>query len=284
MIEVLFSEFVASSMKLAKYYDAVSCHPVLGDVFPMSMALSVGDLKEDYFGAARQKAILCCQGRYPLSWDKAKVRLDRARTNFEEVKKRAENGEDVRIWCSDSQQDDQCGFRWLVSELFPCKNRGKIWVVNLPSYEIRLDGEVLLHVGWGDVDTETWAEYTRDQKTVSDRYCEILHDEWKNLVKENAPLRMPVCGKLYSVPEDFFDFLILNELALQPQEFYQATVVSNICNKSTLLPGWIAMRMEKWVQEGILEPVPDCGKDDSGFVYRRYLRKVKPLPTHGSGR
>lgn len=257
---------------------AVPMGEALGEVFPLPLALSVGPLSTDLFGPERVNTLASLRAESPPPVEAAAEMLKQAEQSFDAVMERAGAGEEVRIW-RDGLPDDQCAFCWLLSRLSQLENRGKIWLLDLPPYTTRTDGVVIQHWSWGEVGPGEWAGFLPLQREVPDNLCRAMVHEWAMLQEENAPLRAVVNGQLCGVGEDFYDPFILRELAAQPQEFHQAAFIGNILRKYRLgiSDGWITLRMEKWIQQGLLEAVTEPGRKDP-VIYRRYLRKAPNLP------
>lgn len=95
--------------------------------------------------------------------------------------------------------------------------------------------------------------------------------------KENSPLRTILNGQLLSVPETFYDFFILREIDAQRNEFPEAAVAGNMLGKYRLGIGdaWVALRIEEFVQDGLLEAVTMASPGDP--VYHRILHKRHEL-------
>ena len=96
---------------------------------------------------------------------------------------------------------------------------------------------------------------------------------WKQLQQENAPLRIYLNGKLQSASENIYDSFILREVDEQADEFSEANLIGNVLGKNQLGIGdvWIALRMEKFIKEGMFTIVTTPSEDD--LIYHRTLRK-----------
>lgn len=112
-------------------------------------------------------------------------------------------------------------------------------------------------------------------KKLPTDYLRSLANHWRELQQENAFLRAMLNGKLVSAPESLYDAFILRELAKQEEEFMEARLVGQVLGKYQLgiSDAWIALRIEQFIQGGLLIPVTTPAPDDP--VYRRILRKAK---------
>lgn len=68
-------------------------------------------------------------------------------------------------------------------------------------------------------------------------------------MEENAPLRAIINGKLTSVPEDFYDFIIMNNLP--DNNFIMAKLIGKLLGEYRLCvsDSWYALRIEKMIEE-----------------------------------
>ncbi len=94
-----------------------------------------------------------------------------------------------------------------------------------------------------------------------------------NVLGKYPPLRAMLNGKLQSVSEDIYDSFILREIAEQPEQFKMALVIGNVLGKYQLgiSDVWISSRIDKMIENGILDIIKDAPKGDGN--YRRILRK-----------
>ena len=97
--------------------------------------------------------------------------------------------------------------------------------------------------------------------------------KWSQLQNENAPLRAMLNGKLQSVSEDIYDSFIFREIAEQPEQFKMALVIGNVLGKYQLgiSDVWISSRIDKMIENGILDIIKDAPKGDGNYC--RILRK-----------
>ncbi len=212
-----------------------------GDVFGFDMALSMGDIRN----------------------------VDAP--GLDDVIKRYEAGEAVRVWTSD-QPDERCGTVWFLAQLRRAKSGGEVYVVELP--KIVCDGNTAReYMSWGEVEPGMFGRFALGQVKAERGMLAACAMQWAQLCEENAPLRAVVNGRVQSVPEDFYDAFIRREIAGQPDEFHMARAVGGVIGKYRLGIGdvWIAKRIEKMIDGGELEVVSSDKDDDVG--YRKVLRK-----------
>lgn len=271
MIEVVFSESAAGSLKMAQSYgkgefkapaiaimvrqsdgrkatkaeiEALKCKeeerahldwenavPMGGnssDIFSFSLAHSVGDITGNGICENRLAALNYLFGNYPQceGASAAKEIFDRAVVHLKILQKRLSAGEAVRLWYSE-QPDEMCGLYWFMSQAAQWNTPAKLYVVKLPDWEAH--GHVIItHTGWGEVTPGEWHKYVNLQKEVSAQFVSAAASRWKELQRDNSPLRAVINGELQSVPEDFYDCFINRELATQDNQFHEARLIGNI--------------------------------------------------------
>lgn len=244
------------------------------DVFGLSLALSVGDISEDWPGVLRQKEIDRLYSVYPEEMREAMAEslFRQAQENLQSILRRFSAGESVRVWCS-AAPDEACGLCFLMAHLTRCGAQGKVFLVTLPAWEEREDG-FQSYGSWGDVGPEGWGRLQALQQEVHPVLCRAMAARWRELQQENAPLRAVVNGRLVSVAETLYDMPILLEIALAEETFSQAGLIGNVLGRHR--PGvgdaWIALRMEHMLEEGLLTAITEAPAD--GPAYRRMLRKT----------
>ena len=274
MLEVLFSQSFNGCMRYASYarQEDICCLP---------LCLSVGDIRpgstEDLIGSGREQAFSQLLFSAPEIERERYLQdsLTQSRTSLAALVERIRAGKPVRVWSSDNP-DEACGLAWLI-ELFSRLGLEKteVSLVALPCFDLGKNGVVIQYNGWGQVEPEDIERmamiYTRSLPLGEKRALAML---WKQLQAENAPLRAVVSGRIASVPETFYDSLIMQELERQPEEFAEAQLIGTVLGRYPLGfgDGWIALRIEKiLVAPGLLVPITKPKPGDS--IYRRIVRK-----------
>ena len=245
------------------------------DILCFSLALSVGEINEDGIGEKRKAALSQLRHVYPRESEQA-VRdlLGSARESLQLLQQRAGAGEPVRVWTSE-MPDDACGLRWLAAQLVSLGvPDGNVTCVQLPRYLERADGTAVSFRGWGEVPPYLWGRLARSGEPLPLPCLKALAMEWKQLRSENAPLRTVISGHPVSVAEDFYDPFLLRELAGCRGAFQEARVVGAVLGKYPFGfgDGWVALRIEHMICDGLLEPVTEPEPEDP--VYHRLLRRV----------
>ena len=246
------------------------------DIINLPLALSVGDISESGIGAGRKAALSLLMEVFPsLAAEVVEQLLDTARKSYALLLERAGKGEAIRIWVGHAP-DDVCGLCWLMSELEPMGlDKLDVTLMELPRWETREDGCVVQYTGWGEVEPYRLGGMALLGKKPPVGYLGGLASRWKELQRENAPLRAVMNGRLVSVPEPLYDTVILRELENQPDEFVGVQLVGRVLGKYGLgiSDSWVALRMEQFIKEGLLVSLTEPEVDAP--IYHRMLRKVK---------
>ncbi len=248
------------------------------DIYCFDIALSVGDISDNGLGERRKSVLKNMWSVYPFEDLEQQIeeKLLKSKTALSSVMERYTNGEEIRIWYSHNP-DELCGMYWLMTQLRPLNCQTAIYLVKLPVWEYGKENTIISRNAWGDIAPGEWGKYTSHQEKVRPALISAYAMKWRQLQEENAPLRVMLNGQLQSVPEDIYDSFIFREIAEQPEQFKMAIVIGNVIGKYQLGIGdaWISFRIEKMINEGILEIIQDAPKND--ISYRRVLRKRKPL-------
>lgn len=90
-------------------------------------------------------------------------------------------------------------------------------------------------------------------------------------MQENAPLRAVINGRLTSVPENFYDFIIVKNLP--DHDFLMARLIGKLLGEYHLgiSDNWYALRIDQLIEENKLVMVKNA---DPSHPYGKVLRKV----------
>lgn len=297
MIEIVFSQSAYGSLKFAQQYywkkhsvcivDSVlasrheSSRKELktsekeADAYCIDVLWSIGDISDDGIGSLRRRVLeqATFADSYGENADQCiDKRLQTALNALQIIQKRVADGEPLRIWYSHNP-DEICGFCWLLAQLQEKNVHGSIYSVRLPDWEYSRNGTLCTHIGWGEISPEDWKKHLALQQEVKPVLLTACAMRWKQLQKENAPLRIYLNGRLQSAPEDIYDSFILQAVDAQSDEFSEAELIGSVVGKYQLGIGdtWIALRIEQFIKQGMLDIVTSLPAD--GMNYRRILRK-----------
>lgn len=168
-----------------------------------------------------------------------------------------------------SNPDELCGLCHILT-LLP--ENADIRVVELPEYEV-LEGEVRSYCGWGSIEPTDLGRFQALERKLTDTEQRHFTGLWRELETENGPLRAVVNGKLCTVDDNFYDTFILRELEKQPEEFHEGRLIGTILGKYPLglSDSLIALRIEEWISQGMLTPLTE--PEQMRPIYHRYLKK-----------
>lgn len=282
MIEVLFGESEAASMKAAKNKIIVGAvngptsvwlagkeappqKPFSGwiegtseEVICLGFIMDIGNIKEPMVSPYRRELIYSMYAQDQWAQDEEigkelKSAGDFYAKELQRLKDFLDEGEPVRIWYSDAPYS-RCGLYSLCQILKGYENQ--ISAVKVPEYVVREKGIVSYH-SWGEVSAEEFAVFLPYEKPLSKEEILMYAMLWGILVGENSPLRAVINNRVLSVPEDFYDFLIWKWLKDVPVK--EARVIGDIIGHSQLGVGdwWYARRIEYHIQQGKIQVVED---------------------------
>lgn len=287
MLEILFGESEAGSMKVAKSRAGImrggdgpiavwgnpdmlpeqkDWLPVEGtpdEVFCFPYMLDIGDIREAFDSPYREELIF---SMYMQSgWDNSlayqnELRADirKTFTEYNRFLKRAETGEPVRVWVS-SAAYSQCGLRWFCRRMTDMKN--PVYVMELPAYREDESRRVITrYKNWGEIAAEEFSSFLNWQKPLSETARRMYAMEWAELEKDNSPLRASVNGQLVGVSEDFYDDWILKRLTKKPVK--EARLIGDILGlyPVSVSDYWYAARIEKMIGDGRIRVLQDSEK------------------------
>lgn len=243
------------------------------DVFCLEGGWSMGDIAEGQFPQGRQRLL---ERLWAASFGESEAErkqaigkaLESLQSSLQTVLARSARGEELRVWYSDNP-DDACGLCWLLAQLNGLDAPGPVQLIKLPAWEYGEGNTLYSHTGWGEISPGEWGKYLPLAQPARPALLNACAARWRQLQRENSPLRVCLNGGLQSVPETFYDGFLLRELEQLPDTFLEAALVGNVLGKCQLGigDGWLAVRIEDFCRKGWLEVVTD------GPGIRRKLRK-----------
>lgn len=277
MIEVLFAESEAASMRAAKstvIYSKIDGPTSVfiagkkkpqekehsgwlegnpGDVVCFGYRLDIGNIQEDIEGHYRKNLIFSL-----LNMENEKETQDYADSymQMQKLKIYLEAGESIRIWYSDAPYS-RCGLYHLCNILNCYEN--EIYLVKLPEYVVH-GKTICFYKNWGEVAAEEFAGFLSGERIVSKEELRMYASLWNELVEDNSPLRAIVNGKMIGVPEDFYDFMILNRITTKPIK--ECRLIGDIIghNQASIGDWWYAKRIQHFIEEGLIKVLEDAEK------------------------
>jgi hypothetical protein len=293
MLEVVFSDSEKGSMKAAKNYDMnnmlsgtvgfIGKKPkkaelqklfegkAIGgsssEVVNIGFNLDIGDISGEIDGKERKDVFRKLWGRYSFDDSETENFFERQRQDLIKLKNAASNGKTIRIWKSNAPYST-CGFYYVCYILkdIDCDIR----VVELPEYKIISEKETVYYSSWGEVSAGKLYEFLPLEKKLSKSDKKIISAQWRTLIQENSPLRTNLNGRLISVPVDFYDPIIIENIP--ENEFVMARFIGKLLGEYRLgvADGWYALRIEKMINDNLLVVIEDKDKD---HPYSKILKK-----------
>lgn len=291
MIEVLFGESEAASMKAAKCTVVIGTvngptsvwtagrktppeRPFAGwiegtaeEVVCLGFMLDIGDIGQPVDSAYRKELIysLFAQsqyGRFAEMGEELRQAGDVYVNELQQLIRFLEDGEKIRIWYSDAPYS-RCGFYSLCRILQKYEN--EIHVVKLPEYLVK-DRVIISYRHWGEVSAEEFAVFLSHERMLAKEEVRTYALLWSKLVEDNSPLRAVVNGKVVGVPEDFYDFLLWKRLSRKPVK--EARLIGDILGLFQMGVGdwWYARRIDYYIEKGNISIV-----EDSENKYARWI-------------
>ncbi len=258
MIEVVFSDSEKGSMRVGGNSK---------DVVHIGFSLDIGDISGGVDGNERQSVYRELWGRFDFDDKEQEQFFQNQCKDMERLITDAKEGTPIRIWKSNAPYST-CGFHYVC---FMLRNIDcRISVVSLPEYRQASDHEIIRHSHWGEIHAGKLYQFLPLERELSRLEKQAVSDHWQNLMKENAPLRAIVNGKLISVPDDFYDFIISKNIP--DHDFIMARFIGSLLGEYNLgiSDTWYALRIERMIEGGKLM-VAENG--DQSHPYGKVLRR-----------
>lgn len=268
MLEVVFSDSAAGSLQNCPQF----VEP--GDVLSLPFALSFGDISEPVPGPKRLAALERLYGAVSRQAQAVAAEVIGYVSKLEQFKA---PGAEVRVWYSDAP-DELCGFASLMEWLMQIHFAGPVWAVKQPCPNLLPDDSAEFFRDWGEVEPERWKFFSRLTQPVSPEEQAAWSCIWRELRRENAPLRAVVNGRLMSVPPDFYDSILRREIRGLETEFDEAFLIGRtICRLPALGDAIIALRVQEMIDRGELAVIGTDATPDAAVYWRR-LRRTDAFP------
>lgn len=282
MIEVLFGESEAASMKVAKntvivgHADGPTSVWIAGKKTPLERSftgwvegtreeviclgfmLDIGNIKESVDSQYRKNLLysMYTQNQYGrnMEIDEELRLIGKVYENeLLRLRKYLEDGESIRIWYSDAPYS-KCGF-YSLCQMVQNYNID-VHVVKLPEYVVRKTS-IISYRNWGEVSAEEFAGFLSHERVLAKEEVRMYALLWIELIEDNSPLRAVINGRLTSVQDDFYDFLIWKRLTYKPVK--EARLIGDIlgCFHIGIGDWWFAKRIDYFIQQDKIKVLED---------------------------
>jgi hypothetical protein len=254
--------------ELEKHFEGKAVGGNSHDVVNIGFSLDIGDISGAIDGNERQNIFRKIWGRFDFEDKEREQFFQDQRKDMEKLLSAAKEGIPIRIWKSNAPYSD-CGFHFVCNLLrsIDCN----ISVVPLPKYNLISENEIIEYSHWGEVEAGKFYQFLPLEKQLTQIEKRVVSDHWNELTAENAPLRAVLNGKLTSVPENFYDFIITQNLP--DNNFIMARFIGKLLGEYSLgiSDSWYAFRIDKMIEENKLIVIEN---KDTSHPYGKVLRKV----------
>lgn len=228
------------------------------DVALLELALDMGDLSglADMDLKKRRKVLEDLYSPPPADREDAHEKyLEKVWNTSVKTLERLRNtgGAPVRMWAAPWCPGDLCGV-YAVCHLLQ-HGETPLFVVWAPQEALRRGGREMEEIrGLGELDPEQFGALAASAIELTPIQRRVYASRWLELVQENAPLRAVVNGRLMSVPEDFYDFVLRK--AMPPEPIKMGEVLAKAL---TALPGvgdgWLYRRLRAMIAAGAVQEI-----------------------------
>ena len=246
MIEVVFGASEADSLKMSPL------HTQADEILCMEPGLDVGEIRGLEDGDQRKRALEHMFRDGSMSGERVWKEYEEAWSHSagtpEKLRQLAKMGKPVRIWYGRAPYE-VCGYYFVCHLLSDLTDQ--ISAVKLPEILYFHDTNMPYEVSMmGEIVSEEFPELLTYEKQLTEWDIQNGALHWGRLVQENAGLRASINGKIMSVPETFYDFMIENTLSEKPQK--EAAVLGTVLGEYQvgIADGWLAHRIESKIREG----------------------------------
>lgn len=265
MFEVVFSDSTKGSMTIAKKGENSRPKEVISYI---GFYLDIGDISGDIDGIERREVFRNILGYADFDEQESKQFFQMQCEDVEKLLSAAKKGVPIRVWKSNTPFST-CGFAFVCYILrnIDCK----VSLVSLPEYVVKPNKTLVSYTSWNEVHPEEFHSFLSYEKELSNIERRVQVNLWNNLKIENSPLRAIVNGKLISVPENFYDHILINNI---PEgEFVMSWLIGNVLGNYQLGvgDGWFALRINKIIENNILEVVSD---KNISHPYEKILKRI----------
>jgi hypothetical protein len=255
--------------ELQKLFEGKAIGGSSSEVVNIGFNLDIGDISGEIDGKERKDVFRKLWGIYSFDDSKTEDFFERQRQDLIKLKNAASNGKTIRIWKSNAPYST-CGFYYVCYILkdIDCDIR----VVELPEYKIISEKETVYYSSWGEVSAGKFYEFLPLERKFSLLDKKVISDLWRTLIQENSPLRTNLIGRLISVPENFYDSIITNNI---PESvFIMARFIGKLIGDHRIGVGdsWYALRIEKMIKDKLIILVED---KDKSHPYAKVLRRKR---------
>lgn len=258
-----------SPEELESLYEGQAIGGSSQDVVCIGFNLDIGDIACALDSKERGKEYGRILGGFSFAEEDLEQFFRFQREDLEKLIAAATAGEPIRVWKSKTPSS-ACAFAFTCDVLrdIDCQ----ISVISLPEYMEAADGTLHEYVDWAEVPAGKLYQFLSLERELSAIEKRLQSDLWQDLKTEDSPLRAVVNGQLISVPEDFYDHILMKSIS--DEEFVMARLIGNILGRYRLGigDGWYALRINQMIEANQLVVI---SHRDLDHPYGKVLKKMK---------
>ncbi|WP_245570829.1 DUF3658 domain-containing protein [Anaerovorax odorimutans] len=221
------------------------------DVESFSLYLDIGDISNLHTGMESRKNVI--KDLYNHYSDVSDEIWETNQHALERIKEAGSTLEPIRMWISLNDPNEVCSLYFICHLMI--KSNIPLSVVRIPAW-IEMDNYNIRYRNTGEIPAEEFGKLIKYEESISQCQRETYANMWKELVNENASLRVIVNGNLISVPVDFYDFALRENMP--EEEIRIGQLIGKTLNQiSGVVDSWLFMRIQAMLQsEELIEVAP----------------------------
>jgi hypothetical protein len=220
-----------------------------GEILSLALDLDAGDISAAGRDTDSRLPVLeSLYGHFP-GVPEIIARLNRRA--MERILAAAQAGETIRFWVCESDPSEMCTLYFLCHLLR--ESKAEIRVVRVVR-EIEKARKVVRYRSTGEIALEDFGLFLGEEEALSPLKRALYAAMWEELMRENAPLRACLNGRVVGVPEDFYDFAI--RACIPEGEFTAGQLIEAALRRlAGVSDAWIYRRILALAGAGELERV-----------------------------
>jgi len=277
MVNIVFGDSIAGSIKMANYY-AKENENIVADLSENLLCfihnLDYGDISDNGIGDIRVKANNKLFEDYiyneKIDWADS---FRNPKTELEKLRNYIESGETIRFWFGNNAHEvcSFCNILYSIDDMNISNDR--ILYIKLPKSDVDKNGKQQEYWSSGCFYPEDLLKYMPTQKIITTDERQYYIKQWEKALKLNTSLRIVDDYEIINVSEDYYDDIILNEAKKLDEVFNEPELIGNSLMKIHTTDAFIGKRIEHMISEAIFEVVQPPKKND--VFYKQVIKKGK---------
>jgi len=230
------------------------------DVASLCLEWDIGDLSGEDEGLAGRKAVLDrLHGDTPVFTEKL---WQTSQTALCRIKEAVSTGEKIRVWAGVHDPEEFCGLCFLCAYLADAAVPVSIVGPSDKNCNDLLSGRI------GSMRPENVAALAAYEQPLGDPERETFIRYWREMRRENAPLRVNINGRVTGVPESFFDFALLEAVG-EEEVMVMEIIIKLQLRFMAMKDHFLYGRIQALIQSGVLQVVRRAKPGSSRMTVRR---------------